>query len=134
MSRYVTDTHPLFWFLTENEKLSSRASQIFREADVGLHQILIPGIVLVEMVYLVEKGLLIENLLEKLFAAITIPQGSYAVAELNSGTVKALKSILRNKVPDMPDRIITATAYQLGLPLITKDEKIQRAEIVQFVW
>lgn len=134
MSRYVTDTHPLFWFLTENEKLSSHASQIFREADVGLHQILIPGIVLVEMVYLVEKGLLIENLLEKLFAAITIPQGSYAVAELNSGTVKALKSILRNKVPDMPDRIITATTYQLGLPLITKDEKIQRAEIVQFVW
>jgi predicted nucleic acid-binding protein len=37
-------------------------------------------------------------------------------------------------VPDMPDRIITATAYQLDLPLITKDQKIKNSRVVSVVW
>ena len=28
-------------------------------------------------------------------------------------------------VPDMPDRIIAATALYLGIPLITRDERLQ---------
>jgi predicted nucleic acid-binding protein len=34
----------------------------------------------------------------------------------------------------MPDRIIAATALQLGLPLITRDEAIRRSGVVPVVW
>jgi len=39
----------------------------------------------------------------------------------------------RAEVPDMPDRIIAATALHLGLPLISRDRKIQLAGL-QTIW
>ncbi len=56
MSQYVTDTHALYWYLTNDVKLSPLARQVFQEADAGLHQVLVPSIVLIELVYLVERG------------------------------------------------------------------------------
>ncbi|MBI3923628.1 MAG: hypothetical protein HY318_19570 [Armatimonadetes bacterium] len=39
----------------------------------------------------------------------------------------------RSEVPDMPDRIIAATAVCLGLALISKDRKIQLSG-VKTIW
>jgi predicted nucleic acid-binding protein len=36
-----------------------------------------------------------------------------------------MQRVERAKVPDFPDRIIAATAAHLGIPLISKDAKIQ---------
>jgi predicted nucleic acid-binding protein len=47
--------------------------------------------------------------------------------------VNALSTITRGEVPDMPDRIIAATAVHLGVPLISRDRKIQ-ASSVQTIW
>jgi predicted nucleic acid-binding protein len=44
-----------------------------------------------------------------------------------------LKEIARAAVPDMPDRIIAATAHHLGLPVVTRDRKIL-ASSVQTIW
>nr|WP_293229105.1 hypothetical protein [Microcoleus sp. PH2017_05_CCC_O_A] len=46
---------------------------------------------------------------------------------------QAIAQIPRNVVPDMPDRIITATAFYLNLPLVSCDSKIQAANI-QTIW
>jgi PIN domain nuclease of toxin-antitoxin system len=56
------------------------------------------------------------------------------VAALDHHTAKALQQVPRLAVPDMPDRIITATALQHSLPLITKDEDIKKSAIVTTVW
>ena len=50
MSRYVTDTHAFVWHLQSSAKLSQRARTIFREADAGANEIVVPRIVLVELV------------------------------------------------------------------------------------
>ena len=39
----------------------------------------------------------------------------------------AIRSIPRDAVPDMPDRIIAAAVQALRVPLITRDDKIRRA-------
>ena len=134
MSQYVTDTHALYWHFTNDPRLSPAARQVFHEADAGMHQILIPGIVLVEMVYLIEKGRLDAVLVDQVFASLDIVGGSYAVALLDQRTARSLRDIPRSAVPDMPDRIITATAHQLGLPLITKDAAIHKASMVSVIW
>ena len=134
MSQYVTDTHALYWHFTNDPRLSPAARQVFHEADAGMHQILIPGIVLIEMVYLVEKGRLDAILVDQVFASLDIVGGSYAVAPLDQRTARSLRDIPRSAVPDMPDRIITATAYQLGLPLITRDAAIHKASMVSVIW
>lgn len=45
----------------------------------------------------------------------------------------ALRRIPRSVVPDVPDRIIAATALYLGLPLVTRDRRLQSAGI-QTIW
>ena len=134
MSRYVTDTHALYWHFTNDPRLSLLAHQIFREADAGMHQILVPGIVLIEMVYLAEKGRLALALVDRVFASFDIVGGSYAVAPLDQHTAQALHDIPRSVIPDMPDRIIAATAYQLELPLLTRDAAIHKAGVVSVIW
>jgi len=134
MSRYVTDTHALIWHLTESPNLSTKARDIFHNTDAGLHQIIIPSIVLIEMVYLVEKGRISHSSFESILKLLDNTAGSYREIALNKETVKAIQSIPRSEIPDMPDRIIAATAYQLGLPLITRDEKIKKSGIVKVIW
>ncbi len=134
MSEYVTDTHVLHWHLTGDPRLSPVARQLLAEADAGLHRIFVPSIILVEMIYLVEKGKLNTSLLQKLLSLVNVARGSYAIAVLNMGTAKAMLSVPRTAVPDMPDRIIVATAHQLGIPLITQDDKIHKASVVPVIW
>jgi PIN domain nuclease of toxin-antitoxin system len=134
MSRYVTDTHALYWHLSLDQRLTPQVLQILRDADNGLHQILIPGIVLIEMVYLVEKGRLSMTNVNQVFSLLEKPGASYAVAQLDQHVARALQYIPRVAIPDMPDRIVTATAYYLGVPLITKDSMIHKAGIVDVVW
>jgi PIN domain nuclease of toxin-antitoxin system len=134
MNRYVTDTHALYWHLTGSPKLSSKMRKIFEKADTGLNQILIPGIVLIEMVYLVEKGRISESSLNRVLELLEPVGGSYEIAPLDKETVKAIQEIPRSDVPDMPDRIIAATAYQLKLPLISKDSKIKKSKRLKVIW
>jgi len=47
-------------------------------------------------------------------------------------TVEYMKQIPREIVPDMPDRIIAATALQLQLPLISCDSKIRK--VLNTIW
>lgn len=44
-----------------------------------------------------------------------------------------LHKVGRDQVPDMPDRIIAATALSLGVPLISRDRKIQ-VSTVSTIW
>lgn len=134
MSQYVTDTHALYWHMMEDSRLSPKIKKIFTEADAGLHRILIPGIVLIEMVYLGEKGRISDSSVTKVLDLLENTDGSYDVAPLNKETVKALQQIPREAVPDMPDRIIAATAYQMGLPLMTRDKQIKRSKAVSVIW
>jgi PIN domain nuclease of toxin-antitoxin system len=46
---------------------------------------------------------------------------------------EALQFVQRNEVPDLPDRIIAATALALRVSLISRDRKI-RASQVQTIW
>jgi len=134
MSRFVTDTHALHWHLTQDGKLSGTARKIFKEADIGKNQIFVPSIILIEMIYLVEKGRIEDSFLEKIFELLDIVNGSYAVASIDINTTKMLRQIPRSIVPDMPDRIIAATALQHSLPLITKDRQIQKRKIISTLW
>ncbi len=134
MKCYVTDTHSLLWHLSTDARLSGEAQRIFQKADAGTAEIYIPGIVLVEAVYLAEKKRIDEVLIEEALTLLTCSDYSYRLALLNVGTVRALRIINRSSIPDMPDRIIVATAYQLGLPLISRDKQIANAGFVTMIW
>jgi len=52
---------------------------------------------------------------------------------LDRYVAQALNHIARTEVPDMPDRIIAATALYLGIPLISRDGRIETSSLTT-IW
>jgi predicted nucleic acid-binding protein len=103
-------------------------NQIERAVQAG-ESVFLSAISLVELIYLSEKGRLPAGALTKLEEALRAPDSSMVVVPLDSAVAKAVARISRSAVPDMPDRIIAATAAHLGVPLVTRDRQIQAAGI-----
>jgi PIN domain nuclease of toxin-antitoxin system len=129
MSAIVCDTHALLWYLNNNSALSTPARTAFEDAEQAGQPIFVPSIVIVEMRYLVEKRTITEANYQTVLAELRDPKTAPTVVSLDIENAEALKQIARTDVPDMPDRIIAATALYLGLPLVTRDKQIQSSGI-----
>jgi PIN domain nuclease of toxin-antitoxin system len=134
MIGYVTDTHALLWHISKDSRLSNIAKAVFDKADIGKETIVVPSIVLVECVYLAEKKRIERKRVDEILAKISQKQYPYKLAQIDADTIYAMEKVDRNKVPDMPDRIITAIALQLSLPLISKDGKIRNIDGLDIIW
>lgn len=93
----------------------------------------VSAVTLVELVYLVEKGRLPAVVAERMSALLDDAGSGLVVAQLDRGTADAVARVPRDTVPDMPDRIIAATALYLGMPLVTRDGKIRAADL-ETIW
>lgn len=96
--------------------------------------IFIPTISVIEIIYLTEKGKLLQPTLPRSIQVVNLLNSSFTFIDLNSELAQTLAQIPRSIVPDMPDRIIAATALHLNLPLVTKDRKIQALQSIQTIW
>lgn len=133
MSDAVTDTHALIWYLEDSSRLSLAANRLFDLCDQGEIIIYIPSICLVEIIYLQEKGRIPTQLKAQLDRELRLGNTGMIVFDLNNSVVEALAAIPRDSIPDLPDRIIAATALHLGLPLISRDSKIAASK-VNTIW
>jgi PIN domain nuclease of toxin-antitoxin system len=134
MNEYVTDTHALLWHILSSSKLSLAAALIFKQTDENEARIYIPTIVLVEIVYLIEKAKVPKFAIDTVIGLLETQPTNYCLAHLELSTIRVMQTLSRQLIPEMPDRIITATALEFGLPLITKDSKITAAKVVQVIW
>ncbi|MBN1876892.1 MAG: PIN domain-containing protein [Anaerolineae bacterium] len=124
MTDYVTDTHSLIWYLEGSPRLGGKAKAAFEFCERGVAVIYMPTICLVEIFYLQEKGRIPYTLLNQFYTELRAGITGLLLADLSLEVIDALAHIARDDVPDMPDRIIAATAFSLRLPLITRDHKI----------
>jgi len=135
MASIVADTHALIWYILYPDKLSSKALSALRQ--VANHEdsfIYLSAISIVEIGYLVEKDRLPEVVWTRLHEAINDNETSIIVTPVDSEIGFAIRRIARASVPDMPDRIIAATALHLNLPLISRDEKILKLTEIETIW
>ena len=129
----VADTHALIWYLDAPQNLSPVALAALDGATAAGEAIYLSAISLVEVTYLVEKGRLPGATQVSLDRALGAPGAALAVVPLDRAVARALASISRTDVPDMPDRIIAVTALHLNVPLVTRDLKIQASSVVT-IW
>ncbi|MBA2494459.1 MAG: type II toxin-antitoxin system VapC family toxin [Acidobacteria bacterium] len=133
MNACVTDTHALVWFVLDAPELSADARQAMLNAAANGEPVFMPSICLVELVYLIEKGRIPKELLKRIKQTLANPNSELTVYHLTEVVAESLELVPRKDVPDMPDRIIAATALHLGLPLVTRDGKIRAANITT-IW
>jgi PIN domain nuclease of toxin-antitoxin system len=129
----VADTHALIWYLLADTQLSTAARDACDEATRLGEPIGVPAISLIEIICLTEKGRIPGAALAKLQRELNSVGSVLAVVPIDQALAFQVQNIDRSIVPEMPDRIIAATALQLGVPLITKDHKIQAAGI-KIIW
>ena len=134
MSDLVIDTHAAIWYLAKSSELSATARTSINTAIANGYVIILPTISIVEIVYLIEKARLIPQTLPSLMQYLKLPNSSFITQDLTEDIAQTLKQIPRQTVPDMPDRIISATALHLNLPLVTKDHKIRALQNINTIW
>ncbi|MEW6288157.1 MAG: type II toxin-antitoxin system VapC family toxin [Chloroflexota bacterium] len=133
MASYVTDTHALIWYLENDPRLGPNARIAFDSCDQGEAVIYIPTICLVEIVYLMEKGRIPSKMVTLLEEELRAGTTGFMLADLTLDVAKAVGAVIRGDIPDLPDRIIAATALSLKVPLITRDKKI-RLSGLKTIW
>lgn len=133
MTALVLDTHATVWSLLDRARLSAAAIAAIEAATANNWPIFVPTISVVEITYLIEKRKLPAVVKSQLLAALDDPQSNLTIAPLDLDVANRVEHVERDQVPDMPDRIIAATAVHLGLPLVSRDGKI-RASAVSTVW
>jgi PIN domain nuclease of toxin-antitoxin system len=127
---YVTDTHPLVWYLEAGPRLSQAARSAFERTDA---QIVIPTMVLAEIRFLHARGRITIGLPAVLAHAAANPR--CVIYPLNQLVVERFPPSL-----DIHDSIIVGTAVvyrdELGeqVALITRDAEITASGLVDVVW
>lgn len=125
----VLDTHAAIWYLLESEKLPAAIYSLIDRAAAEGSPTYSSAVSLVEVVYLVERRRIAPHAFEKFIGELSRDNPTFRVVPLDSQIAEALRDVRRDAVPDMPDRIIAATALHLSLPLITRDRRLQSAGI-----
>src|SRR5580700_2525001 len=121
----VADTHTALWSLYDDAHLSVAAGNFIDQAAAAGRHIVVSSISLAEIVYLIEKNRLpAAGAYTDLKAAFDDPDHVFKEAPFTVEIVDAMRQVPRADVPDMPDRIVAATAVYLGVPVISRDGKI----------
>lgn len=125
----VIDTHALIWYLYNDSRLSSRARGFIETEAHDGNQIGFSSITLVEMIYLIEKNRISSESLSIVTSSLHDPDGVFSEIPVDLSIARAMARVDVQQIPDMPDRVVAATALKLRVPVISRDGKIALSSI-----
>jgi PIN domain nuclease of toxin-antitoxin system len=129
----VLDTHAAILYFHRPTQLSSPALQSIRRAIDRGEPLYVSVISLVETIYLVERGRLPLEALRRLEIGLKDAASGLVLQSVDEEVAQTVHQVPRDIVPEMPDRIIAATALCMGLPLVTRGARIASAGI-KTIW
>jgi PIN domain nuclease of toxin-antitoxin system len=129
----IADTHTAIWYLFSDPRLGKRASAFIDDTIAKGEHIGVSAISIAEMVYLIEKGRIPANALNDLLAATADAKAVLQHVPLDENIAMKMAEVPRQDLPDLPDRVIAATALFHGVPVLSRDCRI-RSSRVQTIW
>ena len=119
----VLDTHALVWLLEGNERLGEKSRGLVRDAATS-RTLYVSAITPWEIAMLVTKGRLAFNREVGQWLNIALAMPGISLVPLSVDISVASTQLPGDFHADPADRIIVATARQLGATLITEDKLI----------
>ena len=127
---FVLDTHVLYWYLRQPQRLSVAADAIFRLAEAGGARLIVPAISIAELYYLSVKvghPVAPSEVLDAL-------KGVAAIEVSDLGAVQLRMLDVLTDVPEMHDRLIAAEALSRNAAVVTRDQSLARSSQIATVW
>jgi len=129
----IADTHAIIWYLLDSPRLSTSALAQFEACRTDGIRVGVASISIVEIVYLVDKGRIPAETIPLLEKGLQQRPSLLEIVPLTQSIALAVQQVSREQVPDLPDRVIAATALHLDVPLISRDRKIELSD-VRTIW
>ena len=127
---FVLDTHALYWYLGQPQRLSVAADAVFRLAEAGGARLIVPAITIAELYYLTVKvghPVAPSVVLDAL-------KGVDAIEVSDRGEIQLRMLDQATDVPEMHDRLIAAEALSRNAAVVTRDESLARSTQIATVW
>ena len=129
----IADTHTTIWYLYSDSRLGRAASDFFDATVAKGDHIGVSAISVAELVYLVEKARIPASALRDLHEATANPRAGLRYVPLDEHVATKMAEISRHSLPDLPDRVIAATALLHNLPVLSRDSRI-RSSGLKTIW
>jgi len=125
----VADTHTVIWYLFDDARLSAVAGSFIDQAAANGERIGVSPITLAEIVYLLDKKKIPPTTYTEVRSAMIDPDHVFQEVPFSIEVVEAMRTVARDEVSDMPDRIVAATGVYFGVPVISRDGRIRAANL-----
>lgn len=134
----VADTNAILWWYFDPPRLSPPARQTLTTA-IATGRLYISAVTLVELVYLEGRsGFPYPGAFGRVSALVADPVEALEILPVTVQVAAAMFQVARAEVPDMPDRIIAATAVAHNLPLVSSDTDIRGSatlnSLIPVIW
>jgi PIN domain nuclease of toxin-antitoxin system len=129
----IADAHATIWYLFPDPRLGSAASAFIDDTIAKGDHIGVSAITIAEMVYLIEKGRIPATALNELHTATADPGAVLRHVPFDQNVAMKMTEVPRQEVPDLPDRVIGATALFYSVPVLSRDSRILSSSI-RTIW
>lgn len=130
----VTDTHAWIWWLTnQRRRVGRRANAFFDRVDSGGAVVCVSAMTLVELGEAIQSGRVsLAEPFPRFIERLELTPSRYRIVAVSAAIVLRAQELFA--IPERGDRLIAATAAELGYPLITSDSAIASAIGARRLW
>lgn len=128
----LLDTHVLLWLSGDSARLSSRAVKTIKQARARGGSLAVSCITLFEAASVISRGRAV--LSQPLDVFLNEIEKRFVIKPINARIAAAARQLPESYPKDPMDRLIGATAFVEDMVLITADDRIRRAGVVQTIW
>jgi PIN domain nuclease of toxin-antitoxin system len=127
----LLDTCALIWDALDAGQLSAKARQAIEKHE---HQLLICDISIWEIAMLIGKERLLVDDTASGFIKLALQARNYQVQAITPEIAELSVSLGADVGNDPADRLIAATSVLCGAAVVTADQNLQQASVVETIW
>jgi len=127
----LLDTYAIIWDALDPAQLSPKAKKAIKDSD---SDVAICDISIWEISMLIKKNRLTVDVTPSDFIKLVLQSKSYHVQEITPEIAELSVNFGVEINNDPADRLISATSILLNAPLITADQSLRDASLIETIW